>query len=136
MSGGAEARYADLAAGPDAVWEGLTARDSARLARVAVEPAAQGHGHRVGRGDDPGPRHAAGGDRPLLVVDNTFASPALQRPLEHGADIVFHSATKYLGGHSDTVLGVAATNSDEVAAGCGSCRTRWGPCPGRSTASW
>jgi len=41
----------------------------------------------------------------LLVVDNTFATPYLQRPLELGADIVMHSATKYLGGHSDIVLG-------------------------------
>jgi cystathionine beta-lyase/cystathionine gamma-synthase len=54
-------------------------------------------------------------ERPLVVVDNTFASPALQRPLALGADIVFHSATKYLGGHSDTVNGVAAT-SDRVVA--------------------
>ncbi|MFH1475152.1 MAG: PLP-dependent transferase, partial [Chloroflexota bacterium] len=46
------------------------------------------------------------GERPLVVVDNTFASPALQRPLGLGADIVFHSATKYLGGHSDTVNGI------------------------------
>ena len=43
----------------------------------------------------------------LLVVDNTFATPCLQRPLEFGADIVMHSATKYLGGHSDVVLGAA-----------------------------
>ena len=49
------------------------------------------------------------------MIDNTFASPALQRPLELGADVVFHSATKYLGGHSDTILGVAVTNDDEVA---------------------
>jgi cystathionine gamma-lyase len=42
----------------------------------------------------------------LMVVDNTFASPILQRPLEHGADIVMHSATKYLNGHSDMVGGV------------------------------
>lgn len=48
--------------------------------------------------------HAAGA---LLVVDNTFATPYLQRPLELGADIVMHSATKYLGGHSDVVLGCA-----------------------------
>jgi cystathionine gamma-lyase len=41
----------------------------------------------------------------LVVVDNTFASPALQRPLEHGADLVMHSTTKYLGGHSDVVGG-------------------------------
>jgi cystathionine gamma-synthase len=57
----------------------------------------------------------AGGSRPLIVVDNTFASPALQRPLELGADIVFHSATKYLAGHSDTVNGVVATDDREVA---------------------
>ena len=44
----------------------------------------------------------------LVVVDNTFASPWGQRPLDHGADIVVHSATKYLGGHSDVVGGVAA----------------------------
>lgn len=52
----------------------------------------------------------------LVVVDNTFMSPAFQRPLELGADIVMHSATKYLGGHSDLVGGVLATNSDEIAA--------------------
>ena len=54
-------------------------------------------------------RHGA-----LVVVDNTFASPILQRPLEHGADIVMHSATKYLNGHSDMVGGmvVVGDNSD------------------------
>jgi cystathionine gamma-synthase len=46
--------------------------------------------------------------RPLLVVDNTFATPYLQRPLELGADIVLHSTTKYLGGHSDVVGGALA----------------------------
>lgn len=46
--------------------------------------------------------HAAGA---LLVIDNTFASPYLQRPIEHGADVVVHSTTKYLGGHSDVVGG-------------------------------
>jgi cystathionine gamma-synthase len=51
----------------------------------------------------------------LLVVDNTFASPYLQRPIELGADIVVHSATKYLGGHSDLVSGFAATSSRELA---------------------
>jgi cystathionine gamma-synthase len=60
-------------------------------------------------------RLAEGGRRPLIVVDNTFASPANQRPLTLGADIVFHSATKYLAGHSDTILGVAVTSDDEVA---------------------
>jgi cystathionine gamma-synthase len=56
--------------------------------------------------------HAAGA---LLVVDNTFASPYLQRPLELGADIVVHSATKYLGGHSDLVSGIAVTSDDAIA---------------------
>ena len=50
----------------------------------------------------------------LLVVDNTFASPALQRPLDLGADIVIHSATKYLGGHSDLIAGVAIAKDEEV----------------------
>jgi cystathionine gamma-lyase len=49
----------------------------------------------------------------LLVVDNTFASPMLQRPLELGADIVVHSATKFLNGHSDMVGGVAVVGDDE-----------------------
>ena len=52
----------------------------------------------------------------LVVVDNTFMSPVFQRPLELGADIVMHSATKYLGGHSDLVGGVLATNSEEINA--------------------
>lgn len=51
----------------------------------------------------------------LTVVDNTFATPYLQRPLEFGADVVLHSATKYLGGHSDVVSGVIATRSAELA---------------------
>ncbi len=50
-----------------------------------------------------------------LVVDNTFATPYLTRPLALGADVVVHSSTKYLGGHSDVVGGVVATNDDEVA---------------------
>jgi cystathionine gamma-lyase len=49
----------------------------------------------------------------LLVVDNTFATPLLQRPLELGADIVMHSATKYLNGHSDIIGGVAVIRHDE-----------------------
>src|SRR3954471_3618833 len=115
-AGAAQARYVDLAGHPDALWEGLTERtrlvwletpsnpllkvtDIAAAASILLDRAAQ-----------------AGGGRPLLVIDNTFASPALQRPLELGADIVFHSATKYLGGHSDTVLGIAVTNDDAVAA--------------------
>jgi cystathionine gamma-synthase len=56
--------------------------------------------------------HAVGA---LLVVDNTFATPYLQQPLELGADVVLHSTTKYLGGHSDVVGGFAATNDPTVA---------------------
>ena len=59
-------------------------------------------------------RKGPGGERPILVVDNTFASPAGQQPLELGADITFHSATKYLAGHSDTVNGVLATSRDDL----------------------
>jgi cystathionine gamma-lyase len=51
----------------------------------------------------------------LLVVDNTFATPYLQRPMEQGADIVMHSATKYLAGHSDVVLGLLAVKNESVA---------------------
>ncbi len=51
----------------------------------------------------------------LLVVDNTFATPYLQRPLELGADIVMHSATKYLGGHSDVVMGALVLNDKDLA---------------------
>ena len=50
----------------------------------------------------------------LLVVDNTFSSPYFQRPLDLGADIVLHSTTKYINGHSDVIGGVVVTNNDEV----------------------
>lgn len=50
----------------------------------------------------------------LLVVDNTFCSPALQRPIELGADIVVHSATKYIAGHSDVIAGLVVTRSEEL----------------------
>ncbi len=112
---GVSTRYVDLAAGPDLLWEALTERtrlvwfetptnpllkvvDIAAIADVVARRSAE-----------------SGGRRPLIVVDNTFASPALQRPLTMGADIVFHSATKYLAGHSDTILGVAATSDGEIA---------------------
>ncbi len=51
----------------------------------------------------------------LLAVDNTFATPYLQQPLDLGADIVMHSATKYLGGHSDVVMGALVVNDDDLA---------------------
>ena len=50
----------------------------------------------------------------LVVVDNTFASPVAQRPFDLGADIIVHSATKYIGGHSDLVAGIVVTNSPEL----------------------
>jgi cystathionine gamma-synthase len=56
--------------------------------------------------------HAAGA---MLVVDNTFASPYLQQPLDLGADVVVHSTTKYLGGHSDIVGGFLGTNDPTIA---------------------
>ncbi len=56
--------------------------------------------------------HARGA---LVVVDNTFATPYLQRPLTLGADVVVHSTTKYVGGHSDVLGGFVATNNDELA---------------------
>ncbi len=114
-SGAGEARFTDLSVGPDTLWEQLTARtrlvwfespsnpllkltDIAAAASTIRERAAQ-----------------SGLVPPWLVVDNTFASPALQNPLQLGADIVFHSATKYLGGHSDTILGIAVTRDDALA---------------------
>jgi cystathionine gamma-synthase len=107
-------RWDDLATDPaDALSHGLTART--RLVWVetpsnphlkvidiaAVVAAVKGHA-------------GAGGDRPIVVVDNTFASPAAQRPLDLGADLVLHSATKYLAGHSDVVSGVAVTRRDDL----------------------
>jgi cystathionine gamma-lyase len=114
-SGAAIASFADLASGPDELWERLTDRtrlvwfetpsnpnlkltDIAAAARTIRDRAEQ-----------------SGTARPFLVVDNTFASPALQNPLALGADIAFHSATKYLGGHSDTILGVAVTRDGALA---------------------
>ena len=58
----------------------------------------------------------ARGEAPIVVVDNTFASPLAQQPLRLGADIVYHSATKYLSGHSDTINGVLATTRDDLFA--------------------
>jgi cystathionine beta-lyase/cystathionine gamma-synthase len=112
---GVDARYVDLAAGSDELWEQLTERTrlvwfesptNPYLKLIDIRAAAETVRERAAQ---------TGGSRPLVVVDNTFASPALQRPLALGADIVFHSATKYLAGHSDTILGVAVTNDDEIA---------------------
>jgi cystathionine gamma-synthase len=64
-----------------------------------------------------------------VVVDNTFATPFLQRPLELGADIVVHSATKYLGGHSDVVGGFVATSDPEIAERVGFLQNAVGAVP-------
>jgi cystathionine beta-lyase/cystathionine gamma-synthase len=105
--------FIDLTSGMDALWESLSERTrlvwfetptNPLLKTVDIEEVAT----TVRR------REEQGGRRPLIVVDNTFASPAIQRPLTLGADIVFHSATKYLAGHSDTILGLAVTSDDAV----------------------
>lgn len=66
----------------------------------------------------------------LMVVDNTFATPYLQRPLEHGAHIVLHSATKYLGGHSDLVSGIVTTSREDIAEQLGFLQNAAGAVPG------
>jgi cystathionine beta-lyase/cystathionine gamma-synthase len=74
-----------------------------------------------------GAAHAANA---LCVVDNTFATPYLQRPLELGADLVVHSTTKYLGGHSDVVGGFVATSNAELAERIGHLQNALGAVPG------
>jgi cystathionine gamma-synthase len=71
--------------------------------------------------------HGAGA---VLVVDNTFATPYLQQPLALGADLVVHSTTKYLGGHSDVVGGAALTSDVGVAARLGAHQNSMGSIPG------
>jgi cystathionine beta-lyase/cystathionine gamma-synthase len=111
---GVDARYVDLAGDPDALWEALTERTrlvwfetptNPLLKVVDIAAAARTVRERFG----------ASTSRPLVVVDNTFATPVLQRPLDLGADVVFHSATKYLAGHSDTILGIAITRDPAIA---------------------
>ena len=65
-----------------------------------------------------------------VLVDNTFASPALQQPLTLGADVVLHSTTKYIGGHSDVVGGALITNDDELDAAFGFLQNGAGAVPG------
>jgi cystathionine beta-lyase/cystathionine gamma-synthase len=112
---GVDAKYADLHTSPDVLWEQMTERTrlvwfesptNPYLRIIDIAASVQAVRDRAAQ---------TGGRGPLVVVDNTFASPALQRPLTLGADIVFHSATKYLSGHSDTILGVAVTNDDAIA---------------------
>ncbi len=65
-----------------------------------------------------------------VVVDSTFATPLVQRPLEHGADLVLHSATKFIGGHSDLLLGVLVTGDDALYERVIAARTYLGATPG------
>jgi len=111
---GVAARYVDLSAGTDALSEALTERTRLVWFETPTNPLLK----TVDIGAivaTVGERVWAGGSRPLVVVDNTFATPALQRPLSLGADVVFHSATKFLAGHSDTILGVAVTSDERIA---------------------
>jgi cystathionine beta-lyase/cystathionine gamma-synthase len=73
----------------------------------------------LGLTDLPGARRvlAEAGCGAVLAVDNTFATPYNQRPLELGADLVFHSTTKYLNGHSDSIGGIAITSREDIAEG-------------------
>ena len=111
---GIVSRYVDLASGPDALWEALNERTRLVWFETPTNPLLKIVDMAAVRSVVE-QRAVQGGRRPRIVVDNTFASPALQRPLEHGADIVFHSSTKYLAGHSDTIGGVAVTSDDEAA---------------------
>ena len=111
---GVTTSHVDLGAGLDVLWEALSERTRLVWFETPTNPLLKTIdiaevAATVRR------RAAEGGQRPLIVVDNTFASPAIQRPLTLGADIVFHSATKYLAGHSDTILGLAVTSDEAVA---------------------
>jgi len=111
---GVEASYHDCARDPIGVLDKhldertrlvwLETPTNPHLRIVDIAAVAEGLSQHVG----------ARGERPILVVDNTFATPMAQRPLELGADIVFHSATKYLAGHSDTISGVLATSRPDL----------------------
>jgi cystathionine gamma-synthase len=85
------------------------------LLEVADLPALVAAGH----------RHGA-----MVAVDNTFATPLLQRPLERGADVVVHSVTKYLSGHSDLVLGATVSRDDALGQRLHAVRTQNGAIPG------
>lgn len=93
------AAVAEAAAGADLVWLESPTNPNLDVADIAAAAAACSQG-------------AAGGA--LLVVDNTFATPLLQRPLELGADVVVHSVTKLIAGHSDVVLGVVVVKDSEL----------------------
>ena len=102
----------------------MTPAHPAGLAREPDQPHAQDRRPRRRR------RHRAGRGARRSVVDNTFATPFFQRPLALGIDVVCHSTTKYLNGHSDVVGGAVLTSDDgALPAASSSSRTRWAACP-------
>lgn len=102
---------ADACAGAAMVWFESPTNPALEVADMAaIATAARGHGA-------------------LVVVDNTFATPLLQRPLEQGADVVVHSATKYISGHSDVLMGAAIAASDDRAAALVAHRSLYGAIP-------
>ena len=110
---GVGTRYVDLTSGPDELHEALNERTRVVWFETPTNPLLKVVDIAAVAGVV---RDAfTGGGRPRIVVDNTFATPALQRPLALGADITFHSSTKYLAGHSDTLGGVVVTNDDAIA---------------------
>ena len=74
--------------------------------------------------------HIAHKENALVAVDNTFASPYLQNPLDFGADIVMHSVTKYIAGHSDVIMGFLGTNSEDLDQKFGFIQNSSGAIPG------
>lgn len=111
---GVVTKWVDLAGDPDSLWEALSDRTKLVWFETPSNPLLKITDIRATVATVR-ERYGDGHTRPRIVVDNTFASPALQRPLDLGVDIVFHSATKYLAGHSDTVIGVAVTRDAAVA---------------------
>ncbi|MFF2371159.1 trans-sulfuration enzyme family protein [Agromyces sp. NPDC058110] len=106
------AAVAAAVAGADLVWIESPTNPALELADIpAIVTAAHEHGA-------------------LVAVDNTFATPLLQRPLESGADLVVHSATKYISGHSDVLMGAVVAATDELAERVTAYRTLFGAIPG------
>jgi cystathionine gamma-synthase len=102
---------ADACAGAAMVWFESPTNPALEVAEIeAIATAAHEHGA-------------------LVAVDNTFATPLLQRPLEHGADLVVHSATKYISGHSDVLMGAAIAASDDLRAALVANRSLYGAIP-------
>jgi cystathionine gamma-synthase len=107
----------------DAVAAAITAATSLILVETPTNPL-------LSIADIPAIAELAGARSIKVLVDNTFASPALQQPLTLGADIVLHSTTKYIGGHSDVVGGALLTNDEELDEAFGFLQNGAGAVPG------